>query len=60
MYAVEISDNSAGYGGALYVNDVSNAAVCESSSTECFLQVLATHHFEREVVNTVTLCISNN
>ena len=48
------------YIGPHLVNDDSNATVCESSSTKCFLQVLAIHRFKRKVVNTVTLRISNN
>jgi predicted outer membrane repeat protein len=57
VYAVEITDNSANYGGALHVDDAS-ASSCES--TECFLQVLAIHRAERETLNTVAVYIANN
>ena len=60
VYAVQITDNSAILGGAFFVSDESNAASCESPSTECFLQVLAIHHNERHDVNTVAFYVSNN
>ena len=60
VYAVQIIGNSADYGGALYVNDGTNAATCESPSTECFLQVLAIHLIQNTTLNTVSLYISNN
>ena len=41
--AVQIIGNAADYGGALYVNDNTDAATCQSPSTECFFQVLAIH-----------------
>ena len=60
VYAAQIIGNSADYGGALYVDDGTNAATCESPSTECFLQVLAIHLIQNTTLNTVSLYISNN
>ena len=60
VYAIQLIGNSADYGGALYVNDGTNAATCESPSTECFLQVLAIHPIQKTTLSTVSLYISNN
>ena len=52
FYAVGFVNNSAGYGGAIYVDDESNPDICRSkfspyeASTHCFLQILFNTPFE--------------
>ena len=58
--AVQLNGNSADYGGAVYVNDDTNAATCEQPSAECFFQVLALHGLLMPEVNTVSISFSQN
>ena len=58
--AVRLTHNTADYGGALYVNDETNAATCETPSTECFFQVLGIHRLVLPDINTISMHISEN
>ncbi len=47
-YFLDFSENTADYGGAVFVNDDSNSGVCSNNSTtrnevNCFLQILRTY-----------------
>ena len=59
-YTVNISSNSASYGGAVYIEDSSNIGTCIVDSTaECFFQVLALHQFTVDAT-TPSISFSHN
>ena len=67
IYVLIFSDNSANYGGAVYVSDGSNFGTCASTSYEdhstsngCFLQTLALHLRRSSKLNLVNTKFERN
>ena len=60
IYALQMIGNSADCGGAVYVNDDTDAATCESPSAECFFQVLAIYADQHPNISIVSLYFSRN
>ena len=60
IYALQMIGNSADCGGAVYVNDDTDAATCESPSAECFFQVLAIYADQNPNISIVSLYFSRN
>ena len=68
-YSFTFEDNSASYGGALYVSDETNSGTCASSSykealaiTECFIQSAALNSYANKGsdINVVNMKFGNN
>ena len=59
---LNFTGNTADYGGAVYVDDDTNAAgTCASNpKRECFFQVLAIHNSERENLEIQSMHFSDN
>ena len=64
---LEFTNNSAKYGGALYVSDTSNSGTCDatpfraqSTAGECFLQALALHPTKDDDLNLVNIYFTKN
>ena len=58
---VNFTRNTADYGGAVYVDDNSNAGTCASDpKRECFFQVLAIYNIESEDLETKSIHFSGN
>ena len=58
-YLLTFTGNHANYGGAVYVADDKNSAVC-TSSTECFIQSLSLHQQAGSLLNVRNVIFSEN
>ena len=60
---LEFNSNRADYGGAFYVSDATNSANCaafQTTESECFIQTLALHPYDRPNLNLLNTYFTNN